>query len=85
MIAKERIFNKSHALPVNGILNIFSCFEVCVVSEGAADRRAVLFLWVLIILAKHLAGFNTFPLRHIKKLPIFKVIYLKKSPEKSLR
>ena len=53
--------------------------------EGAAENRAVLFLWVMIILAKCLAGFNTFPLRHLKELPIFKVIYLKKSQVKSLR
>jgi hypothetical protein len=54
------------------------------VSEGAADYRADLCFWMKIILAKHVAGYKTFPLRHIKKLIIFKVMNLKKLPEKSM-
>jgi hypothetical protein len=35
------------------------------------------------ILAKRPPGYNTFPLRHLKELSIFKVCYLKKPLEKS--
>jgi len=81
-VQKKCIFNKSHALPVNGIKKIFSCVEKYVVPEGAADNWAFLFLWVMIILANRYARINTLPLRNLKKLPIFKVIYLKKPHEK---
>jgi hypothetical protein len=81
-VQKKGAFNGSQALPEFGIRGLFGCIYVCFVQEGAALWRASLFLWVIIILAKGLSGYKSFPLRHFKKLPIFKVGYLKKPHEK---